>query len=137
MLVFGPVIYCLNNFCLSITPLIQILQSLTMDSDLFFLMFLSTCSTSKVDEIRSNWHSGYWILKSFLLIASMAVPFFLPSDYMQIYGKCNLRINHSMLMLQACNMYLYLPIWQLMEKQSSTYIWEIGAFSSSIYTKGA
>ncbi|KAH1089605.1 hypothetical protein J1N35_016862 [Gossypium stocksii] len=53
----------------------------------FFLMFLTTFIARKLYEACSKWHSGWWKLKFFLLLASMVVPFFIPPCFIHIYGK--------------------------------------------------
>ncbi|CAO2822039.1 unnamed protein product [Amaranthus hypochondriacus] len=53
----------------------------------FFLMFLTTMKTSKLQEVRNAWHSGWWPAKCILLVISMTSPFFLPSEYIHIYGE--------------------------------------------------
>ncbi|XP_075085517.1 uncharacterized protein LOC107808581 isoform X2 [Nicotiana tabacum] len=53
----------------------------------FLVMFLTTCFTSKLCEVRNAWHSGWWILKFVMLIIFMVIPFFIPSDYIQLYGE--------------------------------------------------
>ncbi|XP_050215666.1 uncharacterized protein LOC126666833 isoform X2 [Mercurialis annua] len=53
----------------------------------FFVMFGTTIRTRKLYEAGNLWHSGWWTLKIILLIVSMGVPFFLPSNYIQIYGE--------------------------------------------------
>ncbi|XP_021672993.1 uncharacterized protein LOC110659385 isoform X2 [Hevea brasiliensis] len=53
----------------------------------FCVMLVTTIKTRKLYEARSTWHSGWWSLKFFLLIVSMAVSFFFPSKYIQIYGE--------------------------------------------------
>nr|XP_029146902.1 probable serine incorporator [Arachis hypogaea] len=50
-------------------------------------MFLTTVKTRKLCEARNSWHSGWWGLKSILLLVSMALPFLLPSEFVQIYGE--------------------------------------------------
>lgn len=49
-------------------------------------MFLSTVKTRKLCEGRNSWHSRWWEFKAVLLLLSMAVPFFIPSQFVQIYG---------------------------------------------------
>ena len=57
-------------------------------SQIFFLvMFLTTVKTRKLCEHQNLWHSGWWEVKSVLLLVSMALPFFFPSELVQIYGK--------------------------------------------------
>ncbi|XLS81798.1 hypothetical protein HN51_047629, partial [Arachis hypogaea] len=53
----------------------------------FLVMFLTTVKTRKLCEARNSWHSGWWGLKSILLLVSMALPFLLPSEFVQIYGE--------------------------------------------------
>ncbi|KAL0349084.1 UNVERIFIED_CONTAM: hypothetical protein Sangu_1136200 [Sesamum angustifolium] len=53
----------------------------------FFLMFVTTCNTRKLDEKRNAWHSGWWALKFVLLLISFVIPFFIPTDYIQLYGE--------------------------------------------------
>jgi len=50
------------------------------------LMYLSTVGTSRVDDPRDKWHSGWWPLKTILWIIFTIVPFFLPSVVIQFYG---------------------------------------------------
>lgn len=52
----------------------------------FFLMFLTTFKTRKLHEGGNSWHSGWWGLKSLLLIISMVLPIFFPAGFIQIYG---------------------------------------------------
>lgn len=49
-------------------------------------MFLSTVHTSKLQEPRNVWHSGWWSVKIVLLITLTIVPFLVPSAFIQIYG---------------------------------------------------
>ncbi|KAK8709426.1 hypothetical protein V6N13_060442 [Hibiscus sabdariffa] len=53
----------------------------------FLLMFLTTFTARKLYEAYSKWHSGWWGLKLVLLLISMVVPFFLPPDFIHIYGE--------------------------------------------------
>ncbi|WMV48164.1 hypothetical protein MTR67_041549 [Solanum verrucosum] len=53
----------------------------------FLVMFLTTCFTSKLYDVRNVWHSGWWILKFLMLIIFTVIPFFVPSDYIQLYGE--------------------------------------------------
>jgi len=50
-------------------------------------MFVTTVKTRKLHELRNLWHSGQWEVKSIILLVSMALPFFFPSELVQIYGK--------------------------------------------------
>ncbi|KAK9160143.1 hypothetical protein Syun_006484 [Stephania yunnanensis] len=53
----------------------------------FSSMFLSTVKTSKLYEARNSWHSNYWSLKIVLLIISLAISFFCPPVFIQLYGE--------------------------------------------------
>ncbi|XXG63751.1 hypothetical protein AAC387_Pa05g1863 [Persea americana] len=53
----------------------------------YFIMFLSTVGTTKLNDPRDSWHSGWWSAKILMLIALMVLPFFVPSAFIQFYGK--------------------------------------------------
>lgn len=53
----------------------------------FFMMFLSTVNTRKVHDCRNSWHSEWWPVKILLWMGFTAVPFFAPSQLIQLYGK--------------------------------------------------
>ncbi|XP_059638097.1 uncharacterized protein LOC132280012 [Cornus florida] len=53
----------------------------------YFTMFLSTAGTSKLNESRELWHSGWWTAKVLLMIALVALPLFVPSAIIQLYGE--------------------------------------------------
>ncbi|CAL9061211.1 unnamed protein product [Musa banksii] len=53
----------------------------------FFVMFLSTMGTKKLEDSRNLWHSEWWPAKIIIWIVSMVVPFFIPSAFIQLYGK--------------------------------------------------
>ncbi|XP_042415599.1 probable serine incorporator isoform X1 [Zingiber officinale] len=53
----------------------------------FFMMFLSTVGTKKLEDTRNNWHSEWWPVKIILWIGFMVIPFFIPSAFVQLYGK--------------------------------------------------
>lgn len=55
-------------------------------------MSLSTLGTKKLDEVRNTWHSELWTLKFIMLIISFLIPFFIPPEYIRIYG---MSINYS------------------------------------------
>lgn len=62
-------------------------KTLTNRLQIFFLfMFSTTVKTRKLYEARNTWHSGWWALKSFLLSVAIVAPFFLPADFIQLYG---------------------------------------------------
>jgi len=49
-------------------------------------MFWSTAGTSKLKEGRDEWHSGWWLVKTVLLILVTIFPFLLPSELIELYG---------------------------------------------------
>ncbi|XP_019705090.1 uncharacterized protein [Elaeis guineensis] len=53
----------------------------------FFVMFLSTAGTKKLDDPRNSWHSEWWPVKIIMWMGFMAVPFFIPTAFIQLYGK--------------------------------------------------
>ncbi|KAH7657333.1 Serine incorporator/TMS membrane protein [Dioscorea alata] len=53
----------------------------------FFIMFLSTAGTKKLEDPRNSWHSEWWAAKIVLWIVLLVVPFFVPSAFIQLYGK--------------------------------------------------
>ncbi|OIV93477.1 hypothetical protein TanjilG_18693 [Lupinus angustifolius] len=52
----------------------------------YIIMFLSTAGTSKLNQARDRWHSGWWPVKIVLWVAMTVIPFLLPSALIQIYG---------------------------------------------------
>ncbi|KAL8120206.1 uncharacterized protein LOC141661519 [Apium graveolens] len=52
----------------------------------YFILFLCTAGTSKLNERQDLWHSGRWPAKVVLIIFLMVLPFFIPSVVIQIYG---------------------------------------------------
>ncbi|KAL5572695.1 hypothetical protein UlMin_022292 [Ulmus minor] len=53
----------------------------------YFTMFLSTVGTSKLNETRDKWQSGWWSTKIVLWVVFTILPFLLPTDIIQIYGE--------------------------------------------------
>ncbi|KAL3678925.1 hypothetical protein R1sor_021881 [Riccia sorocarpa] len=53
----------------------------------FFVMYLTTVRTSRTDDPRDSWHSGWWPVKAFILAFFIVIPFFIPSAFIQIYGE--------------------------------------------------
>ncbi|XP_029124964.1 serine incorporator 3 isoform X5 [Cajanus cajan] len=77
----------------------------------FSVMFLTTVKTRKLCEHRNWWHSGWWEVKSVLLIVSMALPFFFPSEIVQIYGEVA-RIGAGIfLLLQLVSVIHFITWW--------------------------
>ncbi|TKY53626.1 Serine incorporator 3 [Spatholobus suberectus] len=77
----------------------------------FLVMFLTTVKTRKLCEGRNLWHSGWWEVKSVLLFVSMALPFFFPSELVQIYGEIA-RIGAGIfLLLQLVSVIHFITWW--------------------------
>ncbi|CAN1331233.1 Serine incorporator 3 [Linum perenne] len=53
----------------------------------FILMFLLTVGTSKLEDPRDAWHSGWWTAKLALWIGLTMLSFLLPSTFLKIYGE--------------------------------------------------
>ncbi|KAL9324555.1 hypothetical protein ACSQ67_009412 [Phaseolus vulgaris] len=53
----------------------------------YMIMFWSTAGTSKLKEGRDEWHSGWWLVKTVLLILVTIFPFLLPSKLIELYGE--------------------------------------------------
>ncbi|KNA08092.1 hypothetical protein SOVF_165790 [Spinacia oleracea] len=53
----------------------------------FFAMFLSTVGTSKVQDRRDTWHSGWWSAKASMFFGFMVLPFLLPTPIVLMYGE--------------------------------------------------
>ncbi|XVF38095.1 hypothetical protein REPUB_Repub20aG0068500 [Reevesia pubescens] len=102
----------------------------------FFLMFLTTFSTRKLYEASSKWQSGWWALKFFLLIVSMVVPFFLPPDFIQIYGEVA-RIGAGVfLLLQLISVIEFIRWWNKYwanDEQSKQSSCSVALFTSTIF----
>ncbi|KAL9261697.1 putative serine incorporator [Drosera capensis] len=52
----------------------------------FFIMFLATVGTSKLDDPRDSLHSGWWIGKLLLCVILMILPFLIPPAIIHFYG---------------------------------------------------
>lgn len=101
----------------------------------FFLMFLSTSNTKKLFEARNTWHSRWWSFKFFLFVVSVAIPFFLSSDFIQLYGEFA-RIGAGIfLLLQLVSVIQFINWWNnywmpdMEMKQSCS----IGLFMSTLF----
>ncbi|KAI4346041.1 hypothetical protein L6164_013123 [Bauhinia variegata] len=77
----------------------------------FSVMFLTTYKTKKLCEAGNTWHSGLWGLKSLLLIVSMALPFLLPSEIVQIYGEIARVGAGIFLLLQLVSVIQFIKWW--------------------------
>ncbi|KAJ8442387.1 hypothetical protein Cgig2_018643 [Carnegiea gigantea] len=54
----------------------------------FIAMFLSTVGTTKVDDCRDTWSSGWWSAKALMFLGFMTLPFLLPSSLIYLYDQC-------------------------------------------------
>ncbi|KAL3820252.1 hypothetical protein ACJIZ3_006157 [Penstemon smallii] len=86
-------------------------KSLRSRSIFFFLMFLSTCYTKKLNEVRNAWHSGWWAMKLVMLLISFVIPFFIPTDYVQIYGELARVGAGVFLILQLISVVEFITWW--------------------------
>ncbi|KAL2506488.1 Serinc-domain containing serine and sphingolipid biosynthesis protein [Abeliophyllum distichum] len=77
----------------------------------FFTMFLTTCYTRKLYEARNAWHSGWWALKFIILAISLAIPFFIPLYYIQIYGELARVGAGVFLILQLISVIEFITWW--------------------------
>lgn len=53
----------------------------------FFMMYLTTVGTRRIDDPRDLWHAGWWPVKVVLWFLFTVIPFFLPSVIIQLYGE--------------------------------------------------
>ncbi|KAL1356702.1 hypothetical protein HN51_008688 [Arachis hypogaea] len=53
----------------------------------FMIMYWSTAGTSKLKEGRDRWHSGWWLVKIILWVIITIFPFYLPSEFIEVYGQ--------------------------------------------------
>ncbi|KAG9136119.1 hypothetical protein Leryth_003738 [Lithospermum erythrorhizon] len=105
----------------------------------FFIMFLSTSNTSKLMEARNGWHSGRWPLKLFILLVSVMLPFFIPSNYIHLYGEVA-RIGAGVfLILQLISVIEFITWWNSywMPDETKQSICSIGMFMSMPFYVGS
>ncbi|GMY26908.1 probable serine incorporator [Fagus crenata] len=101
----------------------------------FFLMFLSTSNTKKLFEARNTWHSRWWSFKFFLFVVSVAIPFFLSSDFIQLYGEFA-RIGAGIfLLLQLVSVIQFINWWNnyWMPDKEMKQSCSIGLFMSTLF----
>ncbi|XP_031113441.1 probable serine incorporator isoform X1 [Ipomoea triloba] len=101
----------------------------------FFAMFLLTCYTRKLCEARNAWHSGWWILKFVILIVCLAVPFFIPSDYIQLYGELARVGAGVFLVLQLVSVIEFITWWNnyWMPDETKKQSCSVGLFMSTVF----
>ncbi|XP_009613799.1 uncharacterized protein LOC107779751 isoform X2 [Nicotiana tabacum] len=80
----------------------------SLGCSLFYLaMFLSTAGTSKLNDRRELWHSGWWSAKLFMNISLILLPFLLPGEIVSIYGEvAHFGAGHIQMMLLATTAYI-------------------------------
>ncbi|CAN1278824.1 Serine incorporator 3 [Linum perenne] len=77
----------------------------------FISMLFTTLKTRKLYEARSCWHSEWWWAKVFILIVSMAAPFFFPSNHIQVYGELARVGAGVFLVLQLVSVIEFITWW--------------------------
>ncbi|XP_022897657.1 probable serine incorporator isoform X2 [Olea europaea var. sylvestris] len=53
----------------------------------YFAMFLSTAGTSKLDDRRECWHSGWWSAKIVMKVVLIILSFLVPTEFISLYGQ--------------------------------------------------
>ncbi|XP_044967109.1 probable serine incorporator [Hordeum vulgare subsp. vulgare] len=76
----------------------------------FWLMFATTFGTRKLQGVRNSWHSGCWVLKFLVYVASIVTPFIIPNIFIQLYGEIARMGAGIFLILQLISM-LHLISW--------------------------
>ncbi|KAL1548327.1 putative serine incorporator [Salvia divinorum] len=102
----------------------------------FFIMFLTTCYTSKLYQVRAAWHSGWWGLKSVMLLISFMIPFFIPSDYIQLYGELARVGAGVFLILQLISVIEFITWWNnywMPDDNNKSSNCSIGLFMSTVF----
>lgn len=102
----------------------------------FFIMFLTTCNTRKLYQVRNGWHSGWWGLKSVMLLISFVIPFFIPSDYIQIYGELARVGAGIFLILQLISVIEFITWWNnywMSDEKKKSSSCSIGLFMSTVF----
>ncbi|KAL7105671.1 hypothetical protein ACP275_07G058500 [Erythranthe tilingii] len=101
----------------------------------FFLMFITTCDTRKLYNVRNAWHSGWWALKFVLLLVSFVIPFFIPSDYIQLYGELARVGAGVFLILQLISVIEFITWWNnyWMSDERKKSSCSIGLFMSTVF----
>ncbi|GAB4843694.1 hypothetical protein Ancab_013658 [Ancistrocladus abbreviatus] len=100
----------------------------------FLLMLLTTIKTSKLYEVQNAWHSGWWIMKFIILVASTTSTFFLPPDVIHVYGEFA-RIGAGIfLILQLISVIQFISWWNnyWMPDEKRKQSCSIGIFLSTV-----
>ncbi|QCE05571.1 Serine incorporator/TMS membrane protein [Vigna unguiculata] len=101
----------------------------------FSVMFLTTVKTRKLHESWNLWHSGYWEVKFIILLVSMALPFFFPSELVQIYGEVA-RIGAGVfLLLQLVSVIQFIIWWNnyWIPDEERMQRWSFGVLMSTLF----
>ncbi|KAM6544780.1 hypothetical protein CsatB_025516 [Cannabis sativa] len=101
----------------------------------FFVMFLTTFRTRKLFENRNAWHSGWWTSKFFMLIVSLVVPIFFPSDFIQLYGELARVGAGIFLLLQLISVIQFINWWNKywMRDEEQKQSCSLGLFMSTLF----
>nr|XP_043613717.1 probable serine incorporator [Erigeron canadensis] len=101
----------------------------------FFMLFLTTCGTAKLFSLRNTWHSGWWTIKFAILMITLVISFFIPSDYVHLYGELARVGAGIFLLLQLVSVIEFIAWWNAYwmpeetKKQSSC----CGLFMSTLF----
>ncbi|KAM0013630.1 putative serine incorporator/TMS membrane protein [Helianthus debilis subsp. tardiflorus] len=101
----------------------------------FFVLFLTTCGTTKLFDIRSTWHSGWWTSKFAILTIALVFSFLIPSDFVHFYGELARVGAGIFLILQLISVIEFIAWWNAYwmpddrKKQSSC----CGLFMSTLF----
>ncbi|KAF7131771.1 hypothetical protein RHSIM_Rhsim09G0047100 [Rhododendron simsii] len=101
----------------------------------FFIMFVTTCSTSKLHETRNMWHSRWWLVKFIMLVVSLIIPFFVPSDFVQLYGELARVGAGIFLILQLVSVIEFITWWNnyWMPDERKNHSRFLGLFTSTVF----
>ncbi|RXI05901.1 hypothetical protein DVH24_017943 [Malus domestica] len=105
-------LFCSSWLGLNWTISIDETSSLRVDqSKLFYItMFLSTAGTSKLNEPRDSWQSGWWSAKIVMWISFIIIPFLLPATIIQLYGEiAHFGAGYDSMLLHLFAMYFLFP----------------------------
>ncbi|KAI7725430.1 hypothetical protein M8C21_020252 [Ambrosia artemisiifolia] len=75
------------------------------------MLFLTTCGTTKLFDIRSTWHSGWWTSKFAILVITLVFSFFIPTDFVHLYGELARVGAGIFLILQLISVIEFIAWW--------------------------
>ncbi|KAL8483310.1 hypothetical protein ACS0TY_026119 [Phlomoides rotata] len=102
----------------------------------FFIMSVTTCTARKLYEVRNGWHSGWWGIKFVLLLISLVIPFFIPTDYIQLYGELARVGAGIFLILQLISVIEFITWWNnywMFNDKKKSRTCSIGLFMSTVF----